>query len=86
MAIVALVRRVNQRLQLGHVVRIGKVDYVNGDIVLSESFAESLKVRLVLLKRVPAENDNSWLRILVHPVLQRQLGDLHSRHEISLPV
>lgn len=38
-AIVVLVCSVNQSLQLGNIVWIGKVDYINGDIVLSESFA-----------------------------------------------
>ena len=38
-AVVALVRGVNKRLEFWHVVRVGKVDHIDSNIVLSEALA-----------------------------------------------
>lgn len=70
MTVVVLVRRLDQGLELGDVVRVCKVDHINGDIVLPESLSKALKLGELLLKRVTAEDDNTGLGVLVHSVLE----------------
>lgn len=86
MAVVVLVCCLNQSLKFRHVVGVRKVDYINRDIVLSETFAELFEFGLLFVKRVATEYDNSRLGILVDSVLQRQLGDLDGGHKVSFSI
>ena len=70
MTIVVLVCSIDQGLQFRYIVRVGKVDNINGNVVLSKALAKSLKLHLLLLEWVTAENDDSRLRVLVHTMFQ----------------
>jgi len=69
-AVVVLVRGFDEGLELGHVVRVSKVDHIDSNIVLPEALTEAFKFRLFFLKWVPTEDDNARLGILVHSVLE----------------
>ena len=86
MTVVILVCTVDECLQLGHIVRIGKVNNVDGDVVLAETLAKSLEFALLLLKRVSAEGDDALPLRLVHAVLERELRHLDRGEEIGLPI
>ena len=70
MAIVVLVSAVNERLQLGHVVRVGEVDHIDSNVVLTKALSKTFVFFLLFQKRMSTEDDDSRLSILVHSVLQ----------------
>ena len=70
MTVVVLVRAVDEGLQLGNVVRIGEVNHIDSDVVLTKTLSKAFVVFLLFRKRMSTEDDDSGLRILVHTVLE----------------
>lgn len=69
-AVVTVVGTLYQGLKLRYVVRVGKVDHIDANIVSLESLAEVLALRQVLVNRVTDEDNDSLPLRLVHSVLK----------------
>ena len=69
MAVVILIRAVNESLKLGNVVRVGEVNHINSDVVLTETLSKTFVFFLLFQKRMSTKDDDSRLSILVHSVL-----------------
>ena len=71
MASVTVVCSIDQSLQLWNIVRMGKVDNVDVDVVSLKTLAEFLTGSFILFNWMANENDYSLPLILVHSMLQR---------------
>ena len=70
MAVVILVRAVDESLKLGNVVGVGEVNHINSDVVLTKTLSKTFVFFLLFYERMSTEDDDSWLSVLVHSVLQ----------------
>ena len=69
MAVVILVRTVNECLKFGNVVGVSEVNHINSDVVLTETLSKTFVFFLLFQKRMSTKDDDSRLSILVHSVL-----------------
>ena len=70
MAIVVLIGTVNEGLKLWYIIRVSKIDHIDSHVILSEAFAETLKLDLLLIEWVSTENDDARFRILIHTMFE----------------
>ena len=70
MAVVILVRTVNECLKFGYVVGVGEVNHINSDVVLTKTLSKTFVFFLFFEERMSTEDNDSRLSILVHSVLK----------------
>ena len=86
MTVVAVVGALDQGFKLRHVVRVRKIDNVNGNVVPLKTFAQVLTLTDVLLDWVTNEDNDALALGLIHTMLKRELGDLDSVKKVRVTV
>ena len=72
MAIVVLVCTVDESLELRNIVWVREIDHIDAYIILPQTLAKSLILRLLLFERMATKDDYARLCILVDSVLKGQ--------------
>ena len=70
MAVVVLVCCVYESLKLRNIVRVGEVDHIDSNVVLTKALSKTFVFFLLFEERMSTEDNDSRLSILVHPVLK----------------
>lgn len=81
MAVVAVIRALHKSLELWYIVRVGKVNDINCNIVSFKALSKVLALSKIFFDRVSNEDNDTLALLLVHPVLERQLTDFYGVEE-----